>query len=128
MTNKLLFFLSLIIWSFQTNASQILVPMDDSQSDHLKAYGVSFWVLENNVVMEWLLNYRGGSFLFPHLQTIEEELVIRGVKYEVVADGQVNAIKRQIGNPEVNMELVQLEKAPKIAVYTPEGKCLGMMQ
>ena len=122
MTNKLLFFLSLIIWSFQTNASQILVPMDDSQSDHLKAYGVSFWVLENNVVMEWLLNYRGGSFLFPHLQTIEEELVIRGVKYEVVADGQVNAIKRQIGNPEVNMELVQLEKAPKIAVYTPEGK------
>ncbi len=122
MINKSLFFLSLITWSFQTNASQILVSMDDSQSDHLKAYGVSFWVLENNVVMEWLLNYRGGSFIFPHLQTIEEELVIRGVKYEVLADGQVNAIKRQIGNPEVNMEVVQLEKAPKIAVYTPEGK------
>ena len=122
MINKSLFFLSLITWSFHTNASQILVSMDDSQSDHLKAYGVSFWVLENNVVMEWLLNYRGGSFLFPHLQTIEEELVIRGVKYEVLADGQVNAIKRQIGNPEVNMEVVQLEKAPKIAVYTPEGK------
>jgi len=96
--------------------------MDESQTNHLKAYGVSFWVLENNVVMEWLLNYRGGAFLFPHLKAIEDELVIRGVKYEVLADGQVDAIKRQIGNPETNMEVVQLEKAPKIAVYTPNGK------
>lgn len=96
--------------------------MDDTQNDHLKAYGVSFWVLKNDVVMEWLLNYRGGSFLFPHLNAIEEELVIRGVKYEILADGQVNAIRTQIGNPETNMEIVQLEKAPKIAVYTPGGK------
>lgn len=114
-----LFLLGLIS---QVQASQIIVPMDETQSNHLKAYGVSFWVLENGVVMEWLLNYRGGSFLFPHLQTIEEELVIRGVKYEILTDGQVNSIRTQIGNPEVNMEIVQLEKAPKIAVYTPEGK------
>lgn len=122
MIKNLLFLLSFSFFATTTNASQILVPMDDSQSDHLKAYGVSFWVLENNVIMEWLLNYRGGSFLFPHLSSIEEELVIRGVKYEILADGQVNAIKTQIGHPETNMEVVQLEKAPKIAVYTPEGK------
>ncbi|MGV3609726.1 MAG: asparagine synthetase B [Fluviicola sp.] len=103
------------------SASSILVPMDDRQANHLKAYGVSFWVLENGVVMEWLLNYRGGSFLFPHLRTIEEELIIRGVSYEIVADGQVNAIRTEIANPEVNMEVVQLEKAPKIAVYTPNS-------
>lgn len=103
------------------SASSILVPMDERQANHLKAYGVSFWVLENGVVMEWLLNYRGGSFLFPHLRTIEEELIIRGVSYEIVADGQVNAIRTEISNPEVNMEVVQLEKAPKIAVYTPNS-------
>jgi hypothetical protein len=122
MLKKILFYFSILLFTQQVNASQILVPMDENQTDHLKAYGVSFWVLTNGVVMEWLLNYRGGSFLFPHLQALEEELVIRGVKYEILADGQVNAIKRQISNPETNMEVVQLEKAPKVAVYTPDGK------
>ena len=102
--------------------SQILIPMDESQTNHLKAYGVAYYILENDVVIDWLLNYRGGSFLTPHLTSIEEELVIRGVSYEILADGQVNAIKNEISNPEVNMEVVQLEKAPKIAVYTPSGK------
>ena len=96
--------------------------MDDSQSNHLKAYGISYYLLENEIVIEWLLNYRGGSFLVPHLITIEEELLLRGIRYEILADGQVNQIKSEIGNPEVNMEIVQLEKAPKIAVYTPGGK------
>ena len=96
--------------------------MDDTQTNHLKSYGVAFWLLENEVVIEWLLNYRGGSFLIPHLKSAEEELILRGVKYEILADGQVNSIKNQIGNPETNMEVVQLEKAPKIAVYTPKGK------
>jgi hypothetical protein len=74
------------------------------------------------VTVEWLLNYRGGSFLVPHLKTLEEELIIRNVRYEVLAEGQVNQIRTQISNPEVNMEIVQLEKAPKIAVYTPPNK------
>lgn len=113
--------LALLFMVRTVSASSILVPMDERQTNHLKAYGVSFWVLENGIVMEWLLNYRGGSFLFPHLQGIEEELIIRGVSYEVVADGQVNAIRTEIANPEVNMEVVQLEKAPKIAVYTPSS-------
>jgi hypothetical protein len=102
-------------------SSQILVPMDETQTNHLKSYGVAFWLLENDLVIEWLLNYRGGSFLFPHLKAVEEELIIRGVKYEIISDGQANSIKNQIANPEVNQEVVQLEKAPKIAVYTPAG-------
>ncbi|MDR0802826.1 asparagine synthetase B [Fluviicola sp.] len=117
------FFLALafLILVQSVSASSILVPMDERQTNHLKAYGVSFWVLENGIVMEWLLNYRGGSFLFPNLQGIEEELIIRGVSYEILADGQVNAIRTEIANPEINMEVVQLEKAPKIAVYTPRS-------
>lgn len=96
--------------------------MDDSQTNHLKAYGMAYYLLENEVVIEWLLNYRGGAFLSPHLSTIEEELILRGVSYEVIADGQVENIKMNIANPEINQEVVQLEKAPKIAVYTPGGK------
>ena len=122
MIKKILLLLICIISFNKLNATQILIPMDDTQSNHLKAYGVAFWLLENEVVIDWLLNYRGGSFLIPHLKNAEEELILRGVKYEVLADGQVNSIKNQIGNPETNMEIVQLEKVPKIAVYTPKGK------
>ena len=117
-------YLVLLLLSFSIStcySTQLLIPMDDSQSNHLKAYGIAFWTLENGLTIEWLLNYRGGSFLMPHLKTIEEELLIRGVKYQILADGQVNQIKSEIGNPEVNMEVVQLEKAPKIAVYSPPG-------
>ena len=96
--------------------------MDENQTNHLKSYGIAFWLLENEVVIEWLLNYRGGSFLIPHLINAEEELTIRGVKYEVITDGQANRIKSEIAFPETNMEVIQLEKAPKIAVYTPKGK------
>jgi|LauGreDrversion4_2_1035121.scaffolds.fasta_scaffold122983_2 hypothetical protein len=115
-------FLFLLFFSQQVLASQILIPMDDAQKNHLKAYGIAYWTLENQVTIEWLLNYRGGSFLLPHLQSIEEELLLRNVSYQVLADGQVNQIKAQINDPEVNMEVVQLEKAPKIAVYTPPNK------
>jgi len=119
---KFLFAIAFILGALNSQASQLLIPMDESQTNHLKAYGLSFYLLENGVVIEWLLNYRGGSFLTPHLVSIEEELVLRGISYEVLADGQVNRIKSEIGSPEVNMEVVQLEKAPKIAVYTPGGK------
>ena len=118
-------YLVILLLSFSSQVSwgsQILVPMDETQTDHLKAYGLAFYVLENEIIIEWLLNYRGGSFMTPHLTTIEEELVIRGISYEIIADGQAAAIKQQISNPEANMEVVQLEKVPKIAVYTPGGK------
>ena len=122
MKGKILIVLICLMSISKLNATQILVPMDETQTNHLKAYGVAFWLLESEVVVEWLLNYRGGAFLIPHLNSAEEELLLRGVKYEVIADGQANNIKNQIANPETNMEVVQLEKAPKIAVYTPKGK------
>jgi len=122
MKNKIILLLICFLSCNELGATQILIPMDDSQTNHLKAYGVAFWLLESDVVIEWLLNYKGGSFLIPHLKTAEEELIIRGVRYEIIADGQANNIKNEISNPETNMEVVQLEKSPKIAVYTPKGK------
>ena len=119
---KLFLFTFIFFITLQVKGSQILIPMDENQTNHLKSYGIAFWLLENEVVIEWLLNYRGGSFLIPHLINAEEELTIRGVKYEVITDGQANRIKSEITFPETNMEVIQLEKAPKIAVYTPKGK------
>ncbi|MBW7867666.1 MAG: asparagine synthetase B [Brumimicrobium sp.] len=118
----ILVFFVVIIFIGNIRASQLLIPMDNSQKNHLKAYGVAFFVLEHNVSIEWLLNYRGGSFLMPNLESIEKELIIRGVSYEVIADGQANEIKRNISAPEVNQEIIQLDVAPKIAVYTPLDK------
>tara|TARA_B100000401_G_C52808238_1_gene722228 strand:- start:75 stop:1337 length:1263 start_codon:yes stop_codon:yes gene_type:complete len=104
-------------------ASKLLIPMDNGeQNNHLKAYGIAYWVLQNDIEIEWLLNYRGGSFLMDNYKTIEEECIIRGVSYEIIADVQSNQIKSIIADPEVNQQVVKLQKAPKIAVYTPDGK------
>lgn len=119
---RLFLFSVFFLLQFTGRSTQLLIPMDESQTDHLKAYGIAFWTLEHNVTVEWLLNYRGGSFLVPHLKSLEEELILRNVRYQVLAEGQVNQIRSEIANPEVNMEIVQLEKAPKIAVYTPPNK------
>ncbi|MBK9176097.1 MAG: asparagine synthetase B [Flavobacteriales bacterium] len=102
-------------------ATKLLIPMDGAQRNHLKAYGIAYWVLQRDVPLEWLLNYRGGSFLIDHLQAIEQECLVRGVTFQVIADGQAAAILSEIADPEVNMEAVKLEKAPKIAVYAPES-------
>lgn len=118
---KILLLVLLLFLTKSLGATAILVPMDERQTNHLKAYGLSYWVLNNQVTLEWLLNYRGGSFLFPNLQSIEEELIVRGISYEMITDGQANAIKTQIADPATNMEVVQLEKSPKIAVYSPSG-------
>ncbi|PWG80082.1 asparagine synthetase B [Pararcticibacter amylolyticus] len=96
--------------------------MDEDQKNHLKAYGMTYWVLKNGMEANWLLNYRGGSFLMAYSQKAESECKIRGVSYEVIADAKVNAILSEIQDPEVNMEIVKLEKAPKIAVYSPKNK------
>ncbi len=120
-SNILLIFFSFCLF-LNGRGTNILVQMDSEQKNHLKAYGIAYWILEREITIEWLLNYRGGSFLLPHLEAIEEELVIRGISYELLTDAQTNAIKHQIADPEINMEIVQLEKAPKIAVYTPPNK------
>lgn len=96
--------------------------MDEQQRNHLKAYGITYWVLKNQQGANWLLNYRGGSFLMAYNTILEKELKVRGVSYEVVADAKVTAILTEIANTEVNMEIVKLEKVPKIAVYSPKSK------
>ena len=93
--------------------------MDLSQKDHLKAYGIAYWLLEEEVEVSWLLNYKGGSFMFTHLAEIEKECKLRGVSYQVIADAQSTAILTQIADPEANMDVIKMEKAPKIAVYSP---------
>ncbi|ANQ47570.2 asparagine synthetase B [Flammeovirga sp. MY04] len=102
--------------------SHLLVPMDEQQTNHLKAYGVTFWVLGQEVEAEWLLNYRGGSFMFKNQPSFEQELVIRGVSYEVISDAQAIQIKEEIAHPESNMDLMRLDAVPKIAVYSPPSK------
>lgn len=94
----------------------------ESQKNHLKAYGITFWALEKQQKVKWLLNYRGGSFLLPDFEEIQRECQIRGVSYEVISDAKAESILLEISSPSKNMEAVVLEKAPKIAVYTPYGK------
>ena len=103
-------------------AASILLPMDEAQKDHLKSYGIAFWVLKNNEEVDWLLNYRGGSFMMVYSQQIENECKIRGVSYEVIPDAKVNAIITEVTDPSVNMDVVKLLKAPKMAVYSPKSK------
>lgn len=103
-------------------ATSIIIPMDDKQSNHLKAYGLAYWVLKQDVSMWWLLNYKGGSFLIPYAQSIEAECRIRNVSYDLIADVQANAILAEIAVPETNMDAVKLDKAPKMAVYSPKNK------
>jgi hypothetical protein len=96
--------------------------MDDVQKDHLKSYGITFWVLENGIEVKWLLNYRGGSFLMQHSPVIEDECIVRGVTYEIISDTQANALLNEIAQPDVNQDAVSMTKAPKIAVYSPPNK------
>ncbi|MGR7811791.1 asparagine synthetase B [Lacinutrix undariae] len=94
----------------------------DGQENHLKAYGVTYWTLEKQLKVKWLLNYRGGSFLLPNTEDLQRECQIRGVSFEVISNSKAEEILQLIASPSQNMEAVVLEKAPKIAVYTPNGK------
>ena len=112
--------------TFGLNASYILLPMDaESQSSHLKAYGITYWVIDSGAEAYWLLNYRGGSFAFEHNTVFENECKVRNVSYEVISNAQFAQIRRSIANQEVNQEVMKLEKAPKIAVYTPNFNARG---
>lgn len=107
---------------FQAKASYILIPMDaDTQREHLKAYGITYWVLEKGLTAKWLLNYRGGAFLLPDTPEIQKECRIRGVDFEILSDSKTEQILQEIESPSKNMDAVILEKAPKIAVYSPKS-------
>ncbi len=94
----------------------------EGQKNHLKAYGITYWVLTKQQKVQWLLNYRGGSFLLPDGDNIRKECQIRGVSFEILSDGQTQSILESISSPSQNQEAVVLEKAPKVAVYSPKGK------
>ncbi|MEM9983898.1 MAG: asparagine synthetase B, partial [Bacteroidota bacterium] len=119
---KILLFLGLCLVLLPLRAEYLLIPMDNAQRNHLKAYGIAYWVLEYQVDVEWLLNYRGGSFMFKHSSVFEQELQVRGVSYEKISDGRSSQILAEVGSDAVNMDAVKLETPPKIAVYSPKNK------
>ena len=126
MKKVILIFTAILITVLTSQAAYMLLPMEhDAQKNHLKAYGITYWVLDKNVEAYWLLNYRGGSFAFRHNVVFEKECLTRGVTFEVIPDVQFNKILSDISNPEANMDAIKLEVPPKIAVYTPEFNTRG---
>ena len=103
------------------HAQKVLIPMDLNQTDHLKAYGLTYWALTKNVHTEWLLNYRGGSFLLDAESFLIAECRIRGVSFEQLNPSQAQSIYAELQSEKINMDVVKLEKPPRIAVYTPPG-------
>ena len=117
----ILLFLLITTW-LSVYSTAILVPMDMDQKNHLKAYGIAYFAIKEGVDASWLLNYRGGSFMFAYSSKVEDECIIRGVSYQVIADVQASTIRQEIAAVENNMNEIKLTKVPKIAVYSPKNK------
>ena len=122
LTSFIFLLIGILLSSRPVQATQILIPMDNAQSNHLKAYGIAFWVLEKGVDIKWLLNYRGGSYLFEYRKVFEDECIIRNVTYQVITEVQATSILQQIAEPDVNMDVMELHKVPRIAVYSPKNR------
>lgn len=118
---KLASTLFLLLLMNVASALSILIPMDMAQRNHLKAYGVAFFSLQKNISVDWLLNFRGGSFLMPYSSMLESECKIRGVDAEVITDKETNQLLLKIESPSMNMNVVRLDKTPRIAVYSPKN-------
>ncbi|WNJ17550.1 asparagine synthetase B [Pontibacter sp. G13] len=119
---KILLLCCLIAAFLPLRADYLLVPMDYAQKEHLKAYGLAYWTLSYEVDVEWLLNYRGGSFLFKHTPRFEQEIQVRGISYELLSESKGAQLLAYVTSDDVNMDAVKLEKAPKVAVYSPKNK------
>ncbi len=121
------FFSLIVIFlvGMEASASYLLIPMDENQKNHLKAYGIAFWVLEAKVEVHWLLNYKGGSFAIKNNIKVQEECVTRDVSFKVIPDAQFTSILKEISNPEKNMDAIKLETPPKVAVYSPTVNAKG---
>ncbi|MAW65004.1 MAG: asparagine synthetase B [Flavobacteriales bacterium] len=117
-----MFFILVCSFHLKVRATHLIIPMDEVQKNHLKSYGIAFYALEKKIEVDWLLNYRGGSFALKLNDNILKECKVRGVSFEIVADVQYNNIVSQIARPEINQDIMKLEKAPKIAVYSPKNK------
>lgn len=116
-------FIIFLAISAQSFGNRLLIPMDESQKNHLKAYGIAYWILKSyEMEMDWLLNYRGGSFMVAYNQQFASEMTVRGVSFEVISEGQAGQILNQISAADVNMDAVKLQKAPRVAVYSPKSK------
>lgn len=112
----------LVVFSINiAHANYVFIPMDDTQTDHLRAYGVAYKVLESNDEMYWMLNFKGGAFMFKYRNEYEDLLLARNVSYDLITDVQSTALITQLSDPDVNQNPMKLEKAPKIAVYSPPG-------
>jgi len=119
---RIVFIVFFLLPVVAVQAAYLFIPMDNTQKNHLKAYGIAFWTLQRDMELSWLLNYRGGSFMCKYNKLVENECTIRGISFEVIADVQSTAILQEIADPQVNMDEVKLQKAPKIAVYSPKNK------
>jgi hypothetical protein len=117
-----------VLLSWQGFANSILIPMDESQTNHLKAYGIVYATLKADTEIDWLLNYRGGSFLADYSINLQKECLVRGVSFEILSDADVANLSRQIADPDVNMEKMRLFKAARIAVYTPSKVSLASFE
>jgi len=122
LTMRSLILFVIIICSKPAFSNYIFIPMDEKQTNHLKAYGIAYWILKADTEVDWLLNYKGGSFMCKYHPKIQNELVIRGVSYEIISDAQANAILTEISSPALNYDVMKLEKYPRIAVYSPKSK------
>ncbi len=114
--------LALLAPALTAQANHIFIPMDNTQKECLKAYGLCYWALSKQIEVDWLLNYRGGSFACEALPAVETELTVRGITFQTISEAQYTGILTQIADPNANMDVMKLEKVPKIAVYTPKGK------
>ncbi len=121
-SNKIILFFLFFAFPIASFSSYIFIPMDKSQKNHLKAYGITFWCLKREVEVSWLLNYKGGSFMCKYNKVIEDECKIRGVSAEVIADVQAQVISAEIASSESNTNEMKLNKPPRIAVYSPKNK------
>ena len=119
---KLLFIILFALSLNPARSAYLLIPMDESQKNHLKSYGIAYWILTKDIEVKWLLNYRGGSFLVQHYPDIQAECVIRGVTFENLSDSRAMGLLSEISSPDVNQDAVSMFKAPKIAVYSPPNK------
>jgi len=119
---RLALLLALLAPTLPALANHIFIPMDNSQKEHLKAYGLCYWALSKQIEVDWLLNYKGGSFALEAQPAIESELAVRGITFQTISEAQYTGILSEIADPNANMDVMKLEKVPKIAVYTPKGK------